>query len=72
MAHGSSVKQPNHFHFALLIEEKPGRLSQRDRMIAEKRIMDILFEIEINDLKGDFIKMCKLMNYPLFKSLHYI
>ena len=72
MAHGSSVKQPNHFHLALLLEEKPSRLSQRDRMIAEKGIIDILFAIEINDFKGDFIKLCKLINYPLFKNLHYI
>ena len=50
MVPGSSTKQPT--HFAILVEEKLGRLSQRKRMIAEKRIMDILFEIEINEFEG--------------------
>ena len=49
MAPGSSAKQPT--HFAILVEAKLGRLSQRNRMIAEKRIMIILFEIEINEFK---------------------
>ena len=49
MAPSSSAKQPT--HFALLAEEKLGRLSQRNRMIAEN-IMDIFFEIEINEFEG--------------------
>ena len=50
MSPGSSAKQTT--HFAHLVEEKLGRLSQRNIMIAEKRIMDILFEIEINEFEG--------------------
>ena len=50
MAPGSSVKQPT--HFPLLVGKKLGRLSQRNRMITEKRIMNILFEIEINEFEG--------------------
>ena len=46
MASSSSAKQP--IHYALLAEEKLGRLSQRNKMIAEKRIIDILFKIEIS------------------------
>ena len=49
MAPGSSAKQST--HFALLVDKKLGRLSQRNRVIAEKRIMDILFEIEINEFE---------------------
>ena len=49
MAPDSSAKQPT--NFILLVEEKLGRLSQRNRVIAEKRIMDILFEIEINEFE---------------------
>ena len=50
MKPSSSAKQST--HLALLVEEKLGRLSQRNRMIAEKRIIDILFEIEINEFEG--------------------
>ena len=50
MSPGSSAKQPT--YFALRLEEKLGRFSQRNRMISEKRNMDILFEIEINEFEG--------------------
>ena len=50
MAPGSSGKQTT--HFVLLVEKKLGRISQRNRMIAERRIMDTLFEIEISEFEG--------------------
>ena len=62
MAPGSSAKEPT--HFALLVEEKLGRLSQKNRMIAEKRIMDILFEIEINEFEGGFHQVVKTNQSP--------
>ena len=76
MRPGLSAKQPT--HFGLLVEEKLVRLSQRNRLITEKRIMDLLFEREINEFERGFIKLCKLINYPLFReinfqiNLHYI
>ena len=62
MAPGSSDKQPT--HFALLVEEKLGRLSQRNRMIAEKKIMDILFEIEINEVEGGLHQVVQTNQLP--------
>ena len=62
MAPGSSEEQPT--HFALLVEEKLGRLSQRNRMIAEKRIMDILFEIEINEFEGGLHQVVQTNQLP--------
>ena len=64
MASSSSANQ--NAHFALLVEGKLVKLDQRNRLIAEKRIMDILFEIKINEFEGRLIKLCKLINYPLF------
>ena len=62
MAPGSSPKQP--IHFALLVEENMGRLSQRNRMIDEKRIMDILFEIEINGFEGGLYQVVRTNQLP--------
>ena len=62
MAPGSSAKQPT--HFALLVEEKPGRLSQRNRMIAENRIMDILFEFDINEFEGGLHQVVETNQLP--------
>ena len=33
-------------HFALLIDEQLSKLTQRNRIIAEKRIKDVVFEID--------------------------
>ena len=62
MAPGSSAKQPT--HFALLVEEKLGRLSQKNRMIAEKRIVDILVEIEINEFEGGLHQVVQTNQLP--------
>ena len=35
-------------HFALLVEEKLSGVDKWNRIIAEKRIMDLLFEIEMS------------------------
>ena len=61
-APGLSAKQPT--HFTLLVEEKLGRLSQRNRMIAEKRIMDILFKIEINEFEGGLHQVVQTNQLP--------
>ena len=39
--------------FALLIEEKLSKLNRRNRTIAEKRIMDVVFEIEMSSLVNE-------------------
>ena len=62
MAPGLSAKQPT--HFALLVEEKLVKLSQRNRMIAEKRIMDILLEIEINEFEGGLHQVVQTNQLP--------
>ena len=38
-------------HFALLIKGKLSRLSKQNRMVAEKRIIDIVFEIIMSAFK---------------------
>ena len=43
-----STKIPN---FPLFIEEKLSSLSKRNRMVTEKRIMDVVFEIEMSTFK---------------------
>ena len=60
----SSAKQPT--HFALLVKQKLGRLSQRNRITVEKRIIDIFFKIEINEFEGGLHQVVQT-NYPLFK-----
>ena len=62
IAPGSPAKQAT--HFALLVVEKLGRLSQRNRMIAEKRIMDILFEVEINEFEGGLHRVVQTNQLP--------
>ena len=62
MATDSSAKQPT--NFILLVEEKLGRLSQRNRVIAEKRIMDILFEIEINEFERGLYEVMQTNQLP--------
>ena len=62
MASGLSAKQPT--HFALLVEEKLVRLSQRNIMIAEKRIMDILLEVEINEFEGGLHRVVQTNQLP--------
>ena len=62
MAPDSSAKQPT--NFILLVEEKLGRLSQRNRVIAEKRIMDILFEIEINEFEIGLYEVVQTNQLP--------
>ena len=64
-AQGSSAKQPT--HFALLEEEKLGRLSKRNRMIAEKRIMDILSDIKINEFEGGLHQVVQSNQLPAIK-----
>ena len=67
-----------HCLFALLVKKNLGRLSQRNKMIAEKRITDILFEIKITELEGGLHQVVKTYQYPPFKwinfqiNLHYI
>ena len=62
MAPGSSAKQPT--HFALLVKEKLGRLSQRKRVIARESWIFCL-RSRSTSLKEEFIKLWKLINYPL-------
>ena len=62
MAPDSSAKQPT--NFILLVEEKLGRLSQRNRVIAERRIMDILFEIEINEFERGLYEVVQTNQLP--------
>ena len=62
MATDSSAKQPT--NFILLVEEKLGRLSQRNRVIAKKRIMDILFEIEINEFERGLYEVVQTNQLP--------
>ena len=44
-------KSTKMLHFALFVEKKLSRLSIRNRMVANKRIMDAVFEIEISTFK---------------------
>ena len=62
MAPRSSAKQPT--HFVLLVEEKLGRLSQRNRMISEKSIMNIFFEIEVNEFEGGLHQVVQTNQLP--------
>ena len=62
MTPGSSAKQST--HFALLVDKKLGRLSQRNRVIAEKRIMDILFEIEIDEFERGLYEVVQTNQLP--------
>ena len=62
MSPGSSAKQPT--YFALRLEEKLGRFSQRNRMISEERNMDILFEIEINEFEGGLPQVVQSNQLP--------
>ena len=62
MSPGSSAKQPT--YFALRLEEKLGRFSQRNRMISEKRNMDILFEIEMNEFEGGLPQVVQSNQLP--------
>ena len=45
-----SIKMP---HFALFIEGKLSRLRKRNRMVAEKRIMDVICKIEMSTLQDN-------------------
>ena len=65
MAPGLSSKQIT--HFVLLVEKKLGRLRQRNKIIAEKRIVDILFEIEINKFEGGFHQIVQTNQLPAFQ-----
>ena len=62
MAPGLSGKQIT--HFVLLVEKKLGSLRQRNKIIAEKRIMDILFEIEIDEFEGGFHQIAQTNQLP--------
>ena len=62
-----SAKQPA--HFALLVEEKLVRLRQRNRMIAEKKIMDILFEMEINEFEGGLHQVVQTNQLPAIQKI---
>ena len=62
MAPTSSAKQPT--NFALLVEEKLGRLSQWNRMITENIIIDILFEIKINEFEGRLHQVVRTNQLP--------
>ena len=62
MAPSLSAKQPT--HFGLLVEEKLVRLSQRNRVIAEKRIIDILFERELNEFERGIHQVVQTNQLP--------
>ena len=62
MAPGLSSKQPT--HFAILVEKKLGRLSHKNGMIAVNRIMDIFFEIEINEFEGGLHQVVQTNQLP--------
>ena len=60
-----SAKQPIHFPLLGELGRKIlGRLSQKNRMIAEKRIMNILFEIEINKFEGGLHQIVQTNRLP--------
>ena len=63
MAPSLSAKQPT--QFALLVEEKLGRLIQRNIMIAEKRIVDILVGIKISEFKGGLHQVVQTDQLPV-------
>lgn len=44
------AKQPNQCHFALFITEKLHSFDHRARVLAEKRISDVIFDIEMNGI----------------------
>ena len=62
MRPGLSAKQPN--HFGLLVEEKLLSFSQRNRLIIEKRIMDLLFEREINEFERGIHQIVQTNQLP--------
>ena len=62
MAPGLSSKQPT--HSTLLVEKKLGRLSHKNGMTAENRIMDIFFEIEINEFEGGLHQVLQTNQLP--------
>ena len=54
MPHSPAEAQPPTCPFALYVAEKLSHLNKRNRMIAEKRISDILYEIELNAEQSTF------------------
>ena len=65
MTPGLPAKQPA--HFALVVEEKVIRLSQRNRMSAERKMINILFEIEIDEFEGGLHQVVQTNQLPVIQ-----
>ncbi len=72
------AKQPNQCHFALFITEKLHSFDHRARVLAEKRISDVIFDIEMNGINmqmsgatnNSYAPPVSQMRYPLNQD-HY-
>ena len=58
-----------HSAFALYVDEKLSQLGKRDRRIAEKRISDVLFEVEMQSQREEPVK-CQMM-YRSYRNNSY-